>query len=189
MSLFALLSLLLPASPAQAEAIPSRCERIRAEFREMEKLSPKACEESKETHARYKKAFLEVSDLCFRFETRANAGPLKLKVGTEDEMRFEAMETKRRDMEDRFTYTNKLAHELLHTPIDTDSPAHPPAQVSDACRDELDDYSKIRRVVLQAFGRFFTQIDQDDDTLFTQASERALPKGTRPASVPPPGEP
>lgn len=182
------LSLALSLS-AHAAGEPSRCDQIRAEFREMEKLTPKACEESKEVHARYQKSWVEVNEHCRRLEARVQGGPLKLKLGTEDEMRFEAMETKRKDMEERFSLTQKLAHELLLTPIDTDSPARPPAHVTDDCRNEIDDYAKIRRVVLSAFGRFFSQIDLDDDSLFFQASERALPRGTRPASVKPPGEP
>lgn len=183
------LLLTLSSLPALAAAEPSRCDQIRAEFREMERLTPKACEESKEVHARYQKSWLEVNEHCRRLEARVAAGPIRLKIGTEDEMQYEAMEQKRKDMEERHALTHKLAHELLLTPIDTDSPARPPAQVADACRDELDDYAKIRRVVLAAFGRFFSAIDQHDDTLFVQANERALPRGTRPASVKPPGEP
>lgn len=174
---------LLFALPAFAADEPSRCEKIRAEFREMERLSPRACEESRGVHARYQKGFLEVSDLCRRFEARASGGPPKLKLGTAEEMGLEATEIRQKDMQDRLEVTNHLAHELLWTPIDTDSPARPPAQVADACRDELDAYAKIRRVVLTAFGRFFTTIDQQGDALFVQAQERALPRGTRPASV------
>lgn len=182
-----LLLVFLPVS-GFAAAEPSRCDQIRAEFKEMERLTPRACAESREVHARYQKSWLEVNEHCRRLEARVASGPVRLRIGTEDEMQYEAMEQKRKDLEERNTLTHKLAHELLLTPIDTDSPARPPAQVTDACRDELDDYAKIRRVVLTAFNRFFTQIDQHDDTLFTQASERALPRGTRPASVKPPGE-
>lgn len=171
-------------APALAAEEPSRrCDKVQAEFREMESLTPKNCPESQEVHARYKNASAEVMQHCRRLEGRVNGGPIKLKLGTEEEMRYEAMETKRKDLEERFTLTQKIGHELLFTPIDTDSPARPPAQVTDACRDELDAYAKIRRIVMMSFGRFFTQIDKDDDSLFFQASERALPKGTRPASV------
>ncbi len=185
-----LLSLLLPLTAFAVDpALVGRCEKISAEFREMEKLAPKSCDEARAVHKQFQLAYIEVNHLCRQIEARVLAGPIKLKLGTEDEMRSEAMEQKRKDMEERYAQTNRVAHELLLTPIDTDSPARPPAMVADDCRNELDAYAKVRRIVLSAFGRFHGQIDLDDDSLFQQASDRALPKGTAPAATAVPREP
>lgn len=168
-----------------AEPVPGRCEKITAEFREMEKLAPRSCDEARSVHKQFQIAYLEVNEICRKLEARVAAGPVKLQLGLEDEMRSEASDQKRKDMEERSRLTTRVAHELLLTPIDTDSPARPPILVADECRNELDAYAKVRRVVLTAFSRFFTQIDLDNDALFQQASDRALPKGT--AAAQPPG--
>jgi|GEM_PF-6086566 len=171
-------------SAIAAEAIVPRCDKVAAEFRELEKLSPKACEESKKVHKQFVDNYPLVIQHCRRLEARVNAGATKLKLGTENEMLAEASSIRQADLQERFTLTEKVAHELLLTPIDTDSPARPPMMVADDCRNELDDYAKVRRIVLTAFSRFFQQIDLHDESLFPQASERALKPGTEAAPEP-----
>jgi len=178
------LILILATVAHTAAPIANRCDQITAEFREMEKLTPVSCEEAKHVHKQFQTAYMEVNQYCRRLEARVNAGATKLALGTEDEMRAEATAIRQKDMEERFSLTSKIAHELLLTPIDTDSPARPPIMVADACRDELDAYAKIRRVVLTSFSRFFQQIDLHADSLFQQASDRALPPGTAAARDP-----
>jgi len=158
---------------------PSDCDKISAEFREMERLSPKNCEEARQVHKQFQLAYAEVNQQCRRLESRVAAGATKLKLGTEDEMRLEATLIRQQDMSERFTLTERISHELLLTPIDTDSPARPPQLVAEECRDELDSYAKIRRQVLSVFSRLFQQIDTHDDSLFAQAAERALPSAPR----------
>lgn len=179
-----LLTALLLELPAHA-AEPGRCDRIQAEFLELAKLQPRACPEATEVHGRYQSAFPEVSATCRRIEAQAQAGPFRLKLGTENEMLAEAMQQRKKDMEERATLTSRFAQEILLTPIDTDIPARPPAQVSAACRDELDQYSKARRVVLSTFSRLFHQIERNNETLFQQAVERAI----RPPGAEAPGAP
>lgn len=182
---FSLLLLALSGAAQAAETVVARCDKVSSEFRELEKLSPKACEESKKVHKQFLDNFPVVIQHCRRLEARANGGPTKLTLGTENEMLAEASSIRQADLQERFTLTDRVAHELLLTPIDTDSPARPPLMVADDCRNELDEYAKVRRIVLTAFSRFFQQIDLHDETLFPQASERALKPGT--AAAPEPG--
>jgi hypothetical protein len=163
----------------------SRCDKISAEFHELEKLSPKACEESRAVHRQFVAAFPEVNSHCRRLESRANGSPTKLKLGTREEMIAEASAIRQADLKERFDLSEKVAHQLLLTPIDTDAPARPPMMVAEACRNELDDYAKFRRIVLTAISRFFQAIDLHDETLFPQAAERALPPAA--AAVKEPG--
>jgi hypothetical protein len=180
------LLILALAAPAQA-AEPSPCERITAEFREMESLRPQSCEEAKALHRQYQAAYAEINQQCRRLQARVEVGPPKLKLGTEDEMRVEASSIRLADLEERATLTQRITQELLATPIDTESSGRGmPVKVADACRDELHAYGKIRNVVLSSFSRVFKRIEGQHDPLFLQATERALPSRAT-AGVPEPG--
>ena len=84
------LAALLLVPGARAEGV-SRCEKVAAEAAELRAFQPVACDEARETHETYVKSFPAALELCRKLETQADAGPVKLKLGTEDEMQKEAM--------------------------------------------------------------------------------------------------
>lgn len=160
---FLLFTLSLLALPAHAEE-PSRCGRIEAEFQVVGRLIPQACEEAKETHERYQRASAEVIDTCRRLEAQAE-NPPKLKSIGEAERQLEAIQHRQQGIEERAKIQERITRELLQTPIDTDPPVFPPVQVSEACRNELDEYAKARRQVLSTFSRFFQKIEAGHENL------------------------
>ncbi len=165
--------------PEGARAEFTRCEKLLAEAAELRKASPAACEESKDTHARYLQAFAEIHETCRSLETEANS-PAPLRATTENEARNEAMERKQRHLAERMRLADRFSKELLRTPLDNDDPARIPPQVSSECGTEVESYARFRKNALRGLGEFFHKIDEADDALFQQANALAEPKLQKP---------
>lgn len=172
--ILSLLSILALGTPAHAD--PSRCDKVKAEAAELQNFKPVACDESRETHESYMKAFPEAFELCKRLEARVAAGPVKLQLGTEDEMQREAMDLRQTHLTERNETTEHVIRELFPTPVDNNDASRIPPTVSSDCGTEIETHVRFRRNLLRGINEFYSRIEADDETLFQQASERALPK-------------
>ncbi len=141
-------------------------------------MHPSACVESRTTHAIYVKAIPEAMALCERLQAQAIAGPVQLSPGTEDARQIQAMEIKKRHIQERSEIKDHVIRELLPTPIDNNDPSRPPPKVSSECGTEIEDLVSFRSSLLNAVFSFYAKIVSDDDQLFQQALENALPLAT-----------
>lgn len=153
----------------------SRCEKLRAEAAELEKFSPRACEESRETHQTYLKSFSRVQEICKQLEARVAVGAPQLTPGTEDEMTGQIMELKQKHINERQELSEKITLQLLPTPLDNNDPSRLLPTVSSECGSEVEAYARYRRNVLRGLSEFFAKIDEYDNSLFGQAQQKALP--------------
>ena len=156
------------------------CERLQTEFAELLRTPPKACAEASETHRKFDLAQHLMLEECRKLEARVNAGIPKLKQGTDEEMRREAMDLRQRDISEQIALNDKVKRELLHTPLDTDDPGLPPAEVDSDCGTEIEKFVSVRGHALTAIADFYANIDSFNDALLSQAIER----GSRPTPVP-----
>ena len=156
---------------AKAEELKiTPCNRLQAEAAELQRATPVACEESKETHASHLKAFPEVLESCRKLESEVSSGP-KLAPGNENETRNQIMELKQKHMASRQALEEHLAHDLLRTPVDSDDPARTPAAVSSECGTELEGYIRYRRGTLGAISEYYQKLSDADDSLLSRADE------------------
>ncbi len=153
---------------ATAEAESTRCEKLQAEAEELAKNQPAACDEARETHARFVQSLQEIMENCKRLEAETSAGPATLKEGTPVEMRAEIIALKQKHMGDRQRLVEHFAHELLRTPVDIDDPARAPAEVSSECGTELEGYARYRRSVLRGISEFYRKLEELDDSLLNK---------------------
>lgn len=173
-----LTALIAAALSGEATAAGStRCDRLRALFSEGLRSDPASgtCSQAQATHDRYYRYYPMVLEECRKLEVRAEAGPARLRQGTEEEMTSEAMEVRQRDISEHQARLAKVSHELLRTPIDADDPANPPESVDDACGSAIERYVALRRRALTALAELYAKIEQTHDGLLVQAQER----GTR----------
>jgi hypothetical protein len=157
-----LIALLLATMPAIA-AEATRCEKIKAEAAELERSPPKACEESRETQIRYLQAIPEILETCRRLENETISevpgnGPNAI------------MELKQKHLTERQKLEEHFAHQLLRTPVDTDDPSRPPAEVSSECGTELENFARFRRAVLRGVAEFYRKFEESDDAAFRKAA-------------------
>lgn len=154
------------------------CDNLKAEADDLLKTRPNACDEAKTTHDAFVKGLPAAIDLCRSLENRASAGAPKLTLGSESEMVSEAMEIKQRHLAERQEVVDRVSKELFPTPLDKNDPGRPPTAVSPECAEEIELHVHYRNNLLRALGALFERISDNDDALFTQAGERALPGKT-----------
>jgi hypothetical protein len=174
-----LLSLLFSMGAHAADV--SRCDKVKAEADDLRATKPVACDEAKEIYDNYVKGLPEAIDICKKLEAEAAAGPVKLKLGTEDEMHLEIMDIKQRHVSEHQGYIDRVTYELFPTALDNNDPSRIPATVGSDCGTEVEGLVRFRKNLQRGISEFYAKIDADDDTLFQQAAERALPANKAPA--------
>ena len=176
----ALLTALLHAPSASASVEAGRCDGLKAESADLAASTPVACDEAREVHTAYLKAFPEVLETCRKIEAEVAAGEPKLALGTENEMQFQVMDAKQRHLNERRDLAEHTRL-LLATPLDTTNDlTRLPLQVSSECGTEIENHVRFRRQALDVIQELYVKIDKIDDALFAQASERALPAVVEP---------
>ncbi|HEY8278740.1 MAG TPA: hypothetical protein VIH99_03905 [Bdellovibrionota bacterium] len=172
------LHILALALPAQAAELPRAsstplCARLQAESVQIQSGAPKACDESKETHARFLAAFAEVNEACKRLEAQANNPAPTLFGASDRQKQIEIMDLKQKHITEREALLQRFGHELLRTPLDNDDPLRPPpaTPLSDACAEEMQAYARFRNAALQGIANYFQVIEKSDDALLLQAQE------------------
>jgi hypothetical protein len=175
--------------PNGALAGGGRCDGLKAEVADISAHVPVACEEARDVHTVYLKAFPEVLEMCRKIEAEVAAGAPKLALNTESEMQFQVMEAKQRHLTERRDLADHVMRDLLPTPLDSLDPTRLPIQVGAECSTEIENHIRFRRQVLDSIQELYVKLDKVDDALFAQASERALPANVEPrtpASAPVP---